>query len=259
MKLDFNGEKYKQASGQQKAWGRKLISELGLVGNERIVDLGCGDGALTAELAELVPDGSVLGIDASEGMIETARGDHAGTNLRFELCDIDAIGFESEFDVAFSNAALHWVKDHRKLLANVYRSLKDGGTARFQFAGEGNCSNLIAVLQEVISQEDYAGYFERFEWPWYMPSEKQYRKLLDETMFAGKRIWSENADKRFETVEAMVKWIDQPGLVPFLGNVDEKGRRRFRDAVVERMIERTRKANGTCFEKFRRINVLAQK
>ncbi|MEA3225659.1 MAG: methyltransferase domain-containing protein, partial [Planctomycetota bacterium] len=119
MRFEFDGEKYKRASGQQKAWGKTLISELELRGDERIVDLGCGDGALTAELAALVPDGSILGIDASESMIETARKGHAEANLQFELLDISAIDFDSEFDVVFSNATLHWIKDHTELLANV--------------------------------------------------------------------------------------------------------------------------------------------
>ena len=258
MNIDFDGEKYKQASSQQKALGQKLISELDLQGTERILDLGCGHGALTAELAELVPDGSVLGIDASASMIETARKDQTAANLRFELRDINAIDFEAEFDVVFSNAALHWVKNHRKLLANLHRSLKDRGTARFQFAGDGNCSNLIAVLQEAISEEDYTGYFEKFEWPWFMPAVEEYRKLLDELAFSKKKVWSQNADRYFEST-AMTNWIDQPCLVPFLGHIAEKDRRRFRDAVVERVIERTRQSDGTCFETFHRINVLARK
>ena len=259
MQYDFDGERYKQASSQQKAWGRGLISELELRGDERILDLGCGNGTLTAELAELAPGCSVLGIDSSESMIETARRDHAGANLRFELCDINTIDFEFEFNMVFSNAALHWVKNHRRLLVNVYRSLKDRGTVRFQFAGDGNCSNLIAVLQEAIAEKDYAGYFEEFEWPWYMPAVKQYRELLDEVAFAEKQVWSQNGDKYFESVEEMVRWIDQPSLVPFLRHVNETDRQRFRDAVVKRMIERTRRSDGTCFEMFRRINVRARK
>ena len=259
MKLDFDGEKYKQASSQQKAWGKTLISELQLTGYERILDLGCGNGVLTASMAALVPHGSVLGIDASESMIKTAQADHGAANLRFELQNIDAIDFEPQFDVVFSNATLHWVKDHRKLLANVFNSLSDRGVARFQFAGDGNCSNLIAVLREVMSQEGYAGYFERFEWPWYMPVVEQYRALIEDVAFTEKKVWSQNGDKYFESVEAMARWIDQPSLVPFLGHVDAKDRRRFRDAVVGRMIDRTLQEDGTCFETFRRINVLVRK
>jgi trans-aconitate methyltransferase len=259
MKLDFDGEKYKLASDQQKAWGRLLISGLGLRGNEKILDLGCGDGALTAELAGLVPNGFVLGIDASQSMIETARKSHAGAGLQFRLHDINAIDFESEFDLVFSNATLHWIKDHGKMLRNVFRSLKDRGTARFQFAAEGNCSNLVRIVREVMSEQRYAAYFDEFDWPWYMPSVEEYRRLLENVPFAEKKVWIENADRYFESAEAMTKWIDQPSLVPFLACVAERARRPFRDAVVERMISRTRQRDGTCFETFRRLNVFARK
>ena len=232
---------------------------MALRGGERILDLGCGPGALTAELAALVPAGSVLGIDASESMIATARRDHAGANLRFERCDINSIDFEAQFDVVFSNATLHWIRDHRRLLANVFKSLKDGGQARLQFAGDGNCSNLIGVLREVMPEKDYAGYFDGFEWPWYMPAVDAYRALVSDVPFAESRVWGENGDKYFESVEAMTGWIDQPSLVPFLGSVAEKDRQRFRDRVVEQMIARTRQSDGRCFETFRRINVLAKK
>lgn len=259
MKIDFDGEKYKRASAQQKFWGKGLICELELAEHERILDLGCGDGALTAELAELVPGGFVLGIDASESMIATATKDHTGTNLRFERLDINTIDFEPEFDLVFSNATLHWVKDHRALLKNVYNCLKDQGTARFQFAGDGNCSNLIRVVRDVMSESPYADAFRDFSWPWYMPTGREYQALLEEAPFTGKKVWCTGADKIFESSEAMIRWIDQPSLVPFLGAIAEPDRRRFRDTVVERMIAETQQDDGTYFETFRRINVWARK
>ncbi len=259
MKFEFDGEKYKLASNQQKVWGKKLIAELEFKGGEKILDLGCGDGVLTAEMAKFVPDGFVLGIDASESMIETAQKDHAGANLRFELLDINAIDFESEFELVYSNATLHWVKDHRMLLKNVFKALKNRGAARFQFAGDGNCSNLIRILREVMSAREYESCFVEFDWPWYMPAVDEYRTLLDEVAFIEKRVWSENVDTYIASTESMIRWIDQPSLVPFLGYIAEKDRRRFRDAVVERMIEETIQDDGTHFETFRRINVLVRK
>jgi trans-aconitate 2-methyltransferase len=259
MAFEFDGDKYKRASEHQKSWGKRLIAEMEFKGGERVLDLGCGDGALTAELAKFVPEGFVLGIDASENMVETARKDYAGVNVRFELLDINAIDFESEFDLVFSNATLHWVKDHNRLLKNVYKALKDRGTARFQFARDGNCSNLIRILGEVTSARGYAPCFREFDWPWYMPSVDEYRALLDEVAFSERKVWSENADTYFESAEAMTKWIDQPSLVPFLSYVAEKDRQRFRDDVVGRMIKETLQNDGTYFETFRRINVLARK
>jgi trans-aconitate methyltransferase len=259
MVFEFNGEKYKIASEHQKSWGKTMIAELEFRGSERILDLGCGDGVLTVEIAKFVPNGFVLGIDASESMIKTAKKGRAITNVEFEKLDINKIGFESEFDLVFSNATLHWVKDHRKLLRSVFKALKNRGVARFQFAGDGNCANLIRILREVMSAKEYTCYFREFDWPWYMPTVDEYRDLLDEVAFSEKKVWSEVVDKHFANSETMTKWIDQPSLVPFVGYIDVKDRQRFRDAVVERMIEETQQDDGTYFEMFRRINVLARK
>ena len=259
MAFEFDGEKYKRASGQQKAWGKGLISELELAGYESILDLGCGDGALTTELAEHVPDGFVLGIDASENMIATARKNHAGVNLRFERQDINTMGFGPEFDVIFSNAALHWIKNHNTLLRNVFNCLRNGGIARFQFAADGNCSNLLRIIREVMFESPYIDAFREFDWPWYMPTCREYRVLLDAVPFTETKVWCTNADKYFESSEVMTRWIEQPSLVPFLGWIAESDRQRFRDAVVERMIDETQQDDGTCFETFRRINVWARK
>ncbi len=149
MPFEFDAEKYKRASAHQKEWGQKLISELNLAGNERILDLGSGDGGITALLGELVPDGLVVGIDASLSMIDSAGKTHKSRNLKFVLMDINKIDFVNEFDIVISNATLHWIKNHYKLLRNVYRVLKDNGIVRFNFAGDGNCSHFFKVIRQV--------------------------------------------------------------------------------------------------------------
>lgn len=136
MTHEFDGKKYEKASTHQKEWGakaaEKLISELSLKVSERVLDLGCGDGNNTALIAELLPNGEVVGIDASKGMIDTAIHKEKA-NLHFILMDIDAIVFKDEFDVIYSNATLHWVKDHHRLLGNVFKALRVGGILRFNF------------------------------------------------------------------------------------------------------------------------------
>jgi ubiquinone/menaquinone biosynthesis C-methylase UbiE len=88
MTHEFDGKKYETASAHQREWGTKLIAELDLQGTERILDLGCGDVALSAQIADLVPGGEVVGIDVSLEMIETAQS-KAQKNLRFLLMDIN--------------------------------------------------------------------------------------------------------------------------------------------------------------------------
>ncbi len=145
MAHEFDGKKYEKASDHQKAWGQTLITELDLKGDEHVLDLGCGDGSLTRHIAELVPDGEVLGIDASQGMIDAALPKGTG-NLCFKHLDINELNFEDRFDIIFSNAALHWVKDHNLLLRNSWRALRDHGRLRFNFAGDGDCSNFYRVV-----------------------------------------------------------------------------------------------------------------
>lgn len=256
MAHEFDGKKYEKASAHQREWGAKLIAELALSGNEHVLDLGCGDGTNTAMLAELVPHGRVLGIDASKGMIEAAKPKERD-NLRFMLMDIDALDFVSEFDVIYSNAALHWVKDHRRLLQNAHTALKAGGIVRFNFAGDGNCSHFFKVVQKAMQRDEFSSIFQNFSWPWYMPSITEYSELVEESGLKNVKVWGENADRYFPDVEALTGWIDQPSLVPFVSFIPKERKLSFRNLVIDEMIRETRQPDGRCFETFRRINLLA--
>jgi trans-aconitate methyltransferase len=258
MPHEFNGEEYKKASTHQKEWGNKIIAEFKLNGTEHILDLGCGDGALTAELAQLVPDGLVLGIDGSHGMIETARKLET-SNLSFKVQDINSLNYENEFDLIFSNATLHWIKDHNRLLKNVFRALRQNGIYRCNFGAKGNCVNFTRITKEAIQLSEYAGYFSGFEWPWYMPEPETYKSLVQKFPFSEVKVWGENADRYFPDADAITKWIDQPSLVPFLEVVPQNTKQSFRNHVVEKMLAATLQKDGKCFETFRRINVRARK
>lgn len=258
MSFEFDGEKYKQASTHQKQWGTQIIMDLSLKGCEKVLDLGCGDGVLTAKLAMLLPQGWVLGIDASQGMIQTARA-QAYNNLRFQQMDINELQFDNDFDIVFSNAALHWVKDHHRLMKNVYKALRPEGVLRFNFAGDGNCSNFFRVMKEVMGLSPYKDCFKDFDWPWYMPEISDYEILVKGSPFREIKVWEENADRHFSTADEIIRWIDQPSLVPFLTYVKDTNQQEFRDLVVEKMLKATSSNDGTYFETFRRINVFARK
>ncbi|MBN2545841.1 MAG: methyltransferase domain-containing protein [Spirochaetes bacterium] len=255
---EFDGKRYKQASSHQKEWGTKIINELKFIGTESVLDLGCGDGILTKKIADLVPEGSVIGIDASEGMIKTAKESEC-KNLSFIKMDINCIDYKDKFDLIFSNAALHWIKDHNKLLNNCYKALKHGGVIRFNFAGHGNCSNFYEVIKNTITDIKYKNYFNSFEWPWFMPEITEYQKLINNHNFNDIKIWEENADRFFKNENEMIKWIDQPSIVPFIKLIDEKLKSSFRNDVVTKMIDKTIQPDGSCFETFRRINIYAIK
>jgi trans-aconitate methyltransferase len=255
MAHEFDGKKYEKVSTHQKEWGAKLIFELELKGNERVLDLGCGDGANTALIAEVLPNGEVVGIDASKGMIDTAKPKEK-TNLHFILMDIDKIPFENEFDVIYSNATLHWVKDHSRLLKNVFKALREGGLIRFNFAADGNCAHFFKGIRKAMEKEGFSRYFSNFSWPWYMPTISEYIQLVNQSELKMAEIWGENADRYFPNTEAMIGWVDQPSLVPFLACVPDAHKAGFREYVIGEMIQETRQSDGQCFETFRRINLL---
>ncbi len=172
----WDAGEYARNSTAQQGWALELIDKLVLAGGESVLDLGCGDGKVTAEIARRVPRGRVLGVDSSPEMIGLARvafpaERHA--NLGFAHADARTLPFRAAFDVVFSSAALHWVKDHRPVLHGVARSLRPGGRLLFQMGGRGNGAEIFAVAEEMTRSPAWRKYFEGFEFPWgfYGPEE----------------------------------------------------------------------------------------
>lgn len=255
---EFDGEKYKAASSHQKEWGRNLMSKISLQGSEKILDLGCGDGQLTERLSLLVPNGKVLGIDASIGMINTAK-KICRDNLDFIHMDINQLHFSNEFNIIFSNAALHWVKDHHRLLQNSYAALKPGGILLWDFGSEGNCSHFLEVMQKKKTEDNYMDFFRDFEMPWFMPSKSHYEELIANIGYSHFTITEVNRDRYFSTSDEMIQWIDQPCIVPFIECIPAVLKSTFREEVIEEMLKKTQQSDGTCFETFRRLQIYAQK
>ena len=254
----WDGKDYERHSSHQRQWGGGLIEELPLRGDERVLDLGCGDGTLTRSLADRVPRGVVLGVDAAPGMLEAAR-TKCGPNMAVRLLDLNALAFDGEFDVIFSNATLHWIHDHAPLLAHIHRALAPGGILRAQFGGDGNCPNFIECVRRQMALPPFAQALAGFRWPWFFPGVSEYEELLSVSPFHEWRVWIEPKDQGFSTAEAIVGWIDNPCLIPFVQALPADLRKPFRDGVVETMLARTRRPDGTHFEPFRRINVWASK
>ena len=155
---------YAQSSPAQKQWARELIQKINLSGSERVLDIGCGDGTVTAAIAECVPDGSVLGIDHSPDMIRFASGQFpsdAYPNLSFVEGDAQTLGFLEEFDIIFSNAALHWVYDHGPVLSGIARAQArrtHGGSD----GGKGNAAQIFEALDMLLTDSTWGRYFEGF-------------------------------------------------------------------------------------------------
>ena len=169
MAYKWDAVDYARSSAGQLRWGRELIAKLQLQGNERVLDIGSGDGKVTAEIASKLPTGYVLGVDNSPEMVALAissfpRNEYA--NLDFQLADASRLPFHKEFDVVFSNATLHWVLDHRPVLQGIITSLKPGGRILLQMGGRGNASRVVDAVNEVCARPEWRERFTGFQFPY---------------------------------------------------------------------------------------------
>jgi trans-aconitate 2-methyltransferase len=111
-----------------------------------VLNIGCGDGKVTAIIARSVPDGSVVGIDNSEDVILFARNyvpQDRFPGLSFIRMDTRCLAFDEKFDFIFSNAALHWIRDQRDVLAGIKDCLLFGGRLLIQMGGKGNAAAVL--------------------------------------------------------------------------------------------------------------------
>jgi len=175
----WDPEDYHKSSSAQFEWAMALISGLKLNGRERVLDIGCGDGRITAHLAALVAEGSILGVDLSAEMISYAAAENAmHSNLRFEVVDASRLDFSLEFDLVVSFACLHWIRDHLPVLRGVKDSLVPGGHFLMQCGGRGNAAGLLSITEEMISEPPWQKYFEGFCFPYNFYGPEEYRKWL---------------------------------------------------------------------------------
>src|SRR5208282_4198238 len=130
---------------------------------ERILDLGCGTGHLTAQIAQ--SGAHVVGIDKSPDMIQQAREKYP--SLQFEVMDAREIAIPQLFDAVFSNATLHWIKEPERAITGIARALRPGGRLVAEFGGKGNTQELLNAVERAWTKLDLPGPAPR---PWYYPS-----------------------------------------------------------------------------------------
>jgi trans-aconitate methyltransferase len=229
---------YEKSSSAQQKWAEELLSKVSIRGDERILDIGCGDGKITAEVAMLVPRGSVLGLDNSREMLSFARGrfPHVSwPNLEFQYGDASKLQHEDEFDLILSFACLHWVQDHRPVLEGIKQSLKNEGRVLMQFGGLGNAAGILKVVDELISLEKWCGYFEPFQFPYGFYGPDEYRTWLEHAGLKAWRVELVAKDMVQAGREGLVSWFKSTWL-PYIERVPEDLRMDFIDEVADRYI-----------------------
>src|SRR5262245_7201070 len=208
---EWHASDYYRQSGLQQALAEEQLSRLTLDGSERILDVGCGDGKVTAQIAARVPRGSVLGVDPSRDMIAFASsrfGPLAQANLRFEVADARHLPYRNEFDLVVSFNALHWVPEQGAALASIRAALKPGGRALLRMVPSGQRKSLEAVIEEVRQRARWAGNFTGFRRPYAHFTPEEYRVLSEQAGFRVVRLHVEDKAWDFKTREAFVAFAE---------------------------------------------------
>jgi trans-aconitate methyltransferase len=236
----WNPSEYSTNSQAQYKLANELISKIKLSGNEAFLDIGCGDGKITAQLALLLPDGNVTGVDSSHDMIDFAKRNFSSDkyyNLKFALMDAQRLTFESEFDIAFSNAALHWIPGtHIDILKGVRRALKPDGRLFFQMGGTGNADDILNIGDEVIKTERWNTYFKDFNFKYNFPSDADYQQWLNAAGLKIVRVELLRKDMEQNGIEGLSAWMRTTWL-PYLQRLPENLKDVFVADIVERYIK----------------------
>ena len=239
----------KHAFVWEKAKG--AVELLAAKSGERILDLGCGTGTLTAEIAAC--GAHVVGVDRSAEMIDEARKKFPA--IEFEVCDARALPFFAEFDAVFSNAALHWIPEAERVVESVSHSLKAGGRFVAEFGGKGNVRNVVAALEDALRQ---LGISSDGANPWFYPSLAQYAALIEEHgLEVREAALFERATQLEDGERGLATWIAMFGS-SFLERVPEDQRTGFLRAAEH--AARTSLWKGDHWElDYRRLRIAAWK
>ncbi|HET6437447.1 MAG TPA: methyltransferase domain-containing protein [Anaeromyxobacter sp.] len=233
----WNPEDYHRNASAQTGWGREVHERLGLRGDERVIDLGCGDGRLTAELAGRVPRGRVTGIDSDPEMIAFARRHFAQRNLAFAAGDARSFAVEGGADLVLSTACLHWVADHGAVLERCRAHLGAGGRIFFQLGGRGNCREIILAAAAVARRPPFSRHLSPFSHPWHFLGPEDYQALLPGHGFRPVRTELIEKDMVHDGKEAMLAWLTTTWM-PVLGRVPEALRAGLGEAIVAEHLAR---------------------
>jgi len=166
---EWNAASYHRVANPHVNWGGPVLDRLPLQGNETVIDAGCGTGRLTALLLERLPDGQVIALDQSQNMLDEA-GEFLrptyGDRVEFRQVDLQELDLDQVADAIFSTATFHWLPDHDRLFANLFRALRPGGWLVAQCGGGPNIARIHERAMRILRQEPFAQFIGDWNGPW---------------------------------------------------------------------------------------------
>lgn len=262
--IKWNSEDYRKNSSAQTQWAMELVSSIGLQPDATVLDIGCGDGRVTRELARIAHKGKVVGLDASEDMIRLAQESFGEVpNLRFVQMDAREIDLPERFDTAFSNAALHWIKEQDRFLASLHRHMLPGGMIHFNFGGRGNGMDVFKAAYAVVHSPEWAAYFPQNgqldpqSLPFAFLSDEEYRILLRNNGFEPLSVSLSPRDMLQDGREAFTGWF-RTTWMSLTGRVPESQRDKLIGEIADTYLRTHPLVNGKAVVRMVRLEVQAR-
>ena len=248
--MNWNAELYTKKHAFVFAYGSDLLELLNPQPGERILDLGCGSGELTRQLADR--GAMVVGLDASASMLDKAR--QQFPELDFRLGDATTFALPDRFDVIFSNAVLHWVTDYDRAADCMNHHLKPGGRLVAELGGQDNVGQIVDAVNRQLRQR---GYEPGPSW-WYFPSVGEYASVLEKHGFRVRLAQHFDRPTRLDDPDTgLTDWIEQFGPNFFAGVTDAD-----KVAVLTAVNAELRPVlfrDGHWFADYKRLRVVAEK
>ncbi|MBO9733080.1 MAG: methyltransferase domain-containing protein [Chitinophaga sp.] len=246
----WNADLYKEKHAFVFEYGNSLVDAwLQPQAGETILDVGCGTGELTAQLAQ--QGAIVTGLDASPAMIQSARANFP--EVTFVVGDATRFSLPQQFDAIFSNAALHWVREKEQAIERMYTHLKQGGRLVLEMGGKGNVQEILTALERAMSQRGYT--YEPF---WYFPSPAEYTTLLEKAGFKIDRVhFFDRPSRLADPATGISDWLEMFGG-HFFANVPEKDKAAILQQVQQELAPRLMR-NGELYADYVRLRVAATK
>ena len=218
---DWDPDQYARNAAYVSELGVPVLNLLDPQPGERILDLGCGDGALTKEL--LARGARALGVDASPEMVAAAR--KMGVDAK--CIDGENLPFKAEFNAVFTNAALHWMKHHARVVRGAWNALLNGGRFVGEFGGAGNIEKIVITIDDALQKRGLS-----VPNPWNFPTADQFKQLLEDTGF--RDVHAESFPRPTPLPADLQTWLRTFGKT-FLAAVPEPDRKAFMDEVADEL------------------------